>query len=113
MLLLQDTAKEEVLASVTVGVVTVVCENALLQDPSAVALQRISTSIVLEGGTVMDNVRDFPQAVCLIFGLMDALHFDYPKRMTNTFKFIQTVMLGLGNKNLPPKLLTLKNKLQV
>lgn len=113
MLLLQDTAKEEVLASVTVGVVTVVCENALLQDPSAVPLQRISTSIVLEGRTVMDNVRDFPQAVCLIFGLMYALHFDSPKRMTNTFKFIQTSCLDWENENLPPKLLTLKNKLQV
>lgn len=113
MLLLQDTAKEEVLASVTVGVLTVVSEDDQQQGPNAVHLQPISTAIVLEGSTVMDNVRDFPQAVCLIFGLMYALHFDYPKRMANTFRFIQTVMLGLGNKTLPPKLLTLKNKLQV
>lgn len=113
MLLLQDTAKEEVLASVTVGVVTIVCQDDQQQGLNAVHLQPISTAIVLEGSTVMDNVRDFPQAVCLIFGLMYALHFDYPKRMANTFRFIQTVMLGLGNKNLPPKLLTLKNKLQV
>ncbi len=111
MLLLQDTAKEEVLASVTVGVLTVVNEDAQQQGLNAVHLQPISTAIVLEGSTVMDNVRDFPQAVCLIFGLMYALHLDYPKCMANTLKFIQAVMLGLGNKTLPPKLLTLKNKL--
>lgn len=112
VLLLQDTAKEEVLTSVTVGLLTVVSEDAQQQGLNAVHLQPISTAIILEGSTVMDNVN-FPQAVCFIFGLMYALHFDYPKRMANTFRFIQTVMLGLGNKTLPPKLLTLRNKLQV
>ncbi|KAI3376442.1 hypothetical protein L3Q82_016900 [Scortum barcoo] len=106
-----DTAKEEALASVTVGVLTMVNEDPEQQGLNAVHLQPISTAIILEGSTVMDNVRDFPQAVCLIFGLMYALHLNYPKCMANTFKFIQAVMLGLGNKTLPSKLLTLKNKL--
>ncbi|CAL8248183.1 unnamed protein product [Merluccius merluccius] len=106
-----DTAKEEALASVTVGVLTVVNEDAQQQGLNAVHLQPISTAIILEGSTVMDNVRDFPQAVCLLFGLMYALHLDYPKCMVNTLRFIQAVMLGLGSKTLPPKLLSLKNKL--
>ncbi|KAK0136717.1 Sterile alpha motif domain-containing protein 3 [Merluccius polli] len=106
-----DTAKEEALASVTVGVLTVVNEDAQQQGLNAVHLQPISTAIILEGSTVMDNVRDFPQAVCLLFGLMYALHLDYPKCMANTLRFIQAVMLGLGSKTLPPKLLSLKNKL--
>ncbi|XP_034041248.1 uncharacterized protein LOC117523746 isoform X2 [Thalassophryne amazonica] len=106
-----DTTKEA-LASVTVGVL-IVMEDAQQQGPNAVHLQPISTAIILEGGTVMDNVRDFPQAVCLLFGFMYALHLAYPKSMENTFRFIQAVMLGLGNKTLPPKLITLQNKLMV
>ncbi|XP_028317374.1 uncharacterized protein LOC114472347 [Gouania willdenowi] len=106
-----DTTKEEVLASVTVGVLTVVSEDPQQQLLNAVHFQPISNAIIIEGGTVMDNIRDFPQAVCLIFGLIYALHLDYPKCMANTFTFIQAVMLGLGSKSLPPKLLGLKNKL--
>lgn len=107
---LQVAAKEEALASVTVGVLTVI-EDAQQQGPNAVHPQPISIAIILEGGIVMDNVRDFPQAVCLLFGFMYALHLNYPKCMENTFKFIQAVMLGLSNKTLPPKLITLQNKL--
>lgn len=74
----------------TVGVVTVVCRDAQQQGLNGVHLQLISTAIVLQGSTVMDNIRDFPQAVCLLFGLMYALHFDYPKktwqRHSNSFK---------------------------
>jgi len=98
---LQDTARDEALASVTVGVLTVLSEDgedSPQPGPSSMHLQPISHAIVLEGGIVMDNIRDLPQAVCLLFGLTYALHLDYPKCMANTLKFIQTVMLGLGNK---------------
>ncbi|KAI3368120.1 hypothetical protein L3Q82_007852 [Scortum barcoo] len=44
-----DTAKEEALASVTVGVLTVVNEDAEQQGLNAVHLQPISTAIILEG----------------------------------------------------------------
>lgn len=53
--------------SVTVGVLNV-SEDAQQQGPHAVHLQPI-TAIILEGATVMDSVRDFPQAVCLHSGL--------------------------------------------
>ncbi|XP_039620658.1 uncharacterized protein LOC120536401 [Polypterus senegalus] len=99
-----DTTKEEAMASLTVGVLTVLSED----GPSSLP---ISTAIVLEGGIAMDDIKNFPQAVCLLFGLTYALHLDYPKYMANTLKFIQMVMLGLQGKSLPPKLLTLKNSL--
>ncbi|XP_067436755.1 uncharacterized protein [Thunnus thynnus] len=98
-----ETTKDEAIDNVTVGVLTILSED----DPE----QPVSTAIVLEGGIVMDKIRDLPQAFCLIFGLTYALNLDYPKCVGNTFKFIQSVMLGLGNKALPPKLLTVKNML--
>lgn len=111
MLHLQDTAKKEALTSVTVGVLTVVNEDTQQQGLKAVHLQPISTAIILEGSTDMDNVGDFAQVVCLMFGFMYALHLDYPKSMANTLRFIQAVMIGLRSKTLPPKLISLKNKL--
>lgn len=95
--------KDEAIDNVTVGVLTILSED----DPE----QPVSTAIILEGGIVMDKIQDLPQAFCLIFGLTYALNLDYPKCVGNTFKFIQRIMLGLGNKALPPKLLTVKNML--
>ncbi|XP_058470214.1 uncharacterized protein LOC131444092 [Solea solea] len=108
-----DTTRDETLASITVGVLTVLSEDSPHSGPSSMDCQPISTAIVLEGGIVMDNVKDLPHAVCLMFGLTYALHLVYPKCMANTLRFIQAVMLGLGNKVLPPKLLSLKNSLLV
>ncbi|XP_048859457.1 uncharacterized protein LOC125726959 [Brienomyrus brachyistius] len=78
---------------------------------SLIRVRPVSTAIIIEGGIVMDDVRDLPLAVCLLFGLSYALHLDYPKNMKNTFNFIQQVMLDLGSKSLKPKLQTLKNQL--
>ena len=80
----------------------VVSEDSPHEGPSSMDLQPISTAIILEGGIVMDHIKNMPQAVCLLFGLTYALHLDYPKCMATTLNFIQTVMLGLGKKNLPP-----------
>lgn len=99
------------LECVIVGVLTVVSEDSLHEGPSSVDLQPIFTAIILEGIIVMDRIKNLPQAVSLLFRLTYALHLDYPQCMANTLNFIQIVMLGLGKKNLPPKLLTLKNSL--
>ena len=104
-------SESEALECFTVGVLTVVSEDSPHEGQSSVDLQPISNAIILEGDIVMDNIKNLPQAVCLLFGLAHALLLDYPKCMANTLNFIQTVMLGLGKKNLPPKLLTLKNSL--
>ncbi|XP_028439578.1 uncharacterized protein LOC114559221 [Perca flavescens] len=107
------TVTDGAIASVTVGVLTVLGEmdGEPLPGPSSLELQPRSHAIILEGSIVMDNIPDLPLAVCLLFGLTYALHLDYPKCMSNTLRFIQSAMLGLGSKTLPPKLLSLKNDL--
>lgn len=105
------TARDNALECISVGVLTVVSEDSPHEGPSSGDLQPISTAIILEGGIVMDLIKNLPQAVSLLFGLTYALHLDHTKCMANTLNFIQTVMLVLGKKNLPPKLLTLKNSL--
>lgn len=98
-----DTTRDEALECITVGVLTVVSEDSPHEGQSSVDLQPISTAIILEGGIVMDHIKNLPQAVCLLFGLTYILHLDYPKCMANTLNFIQTVMLGLGKKKTPIK----------
>lgn len=66
---LQETTRDEALAAVTVGALTVLSEHSPQQDPNSIQLQPISTAIVLEGSIVMDNIKDLYQAVCLLFGL--------------------------------------------
>ena len=61
----------------------------------------------------MQNLENLPQAFCLLFGLIYALHLDYPKYLKNTFTFVQQVMLDLGRSELTPKIQTLKNQLAV
>ncbi|XP_051965925.1 uncharacterized protein LOC127631713 [Xyrauchen texanus] len=95
-----DSDSNEAWAQVSVGLLTVISEDALL-SPNHLHLDPVSTAIILEGGIVMDNLENLPQALCLLFGLSYALHLDYPKPMKNTFGFIQRVMLGLGENKLP------------
>uniref|UniRef100_A0AAV2KAW2 LAGLIDADG homing endonuclease n=1 Tax=Knipowitschia caucasica TaxID=637954 RepID=A0AAV2KAW2_KNICA len=70
-------------------------------------------SIVLEGSVVMEELANLPQAFCVLFGQIYALHLDYPKCMKSTFHFIQQVMLNLGRVELKPKIQSLKNQLSV
>lgn len=69
--------------------------------------------IILEGNVVMDDLANLPQAFCVLFGLIYALHLDYPRYMKNTFCFVQQVMFNLGKSELPPKIQTLKNQFAV
>ncbi|CAB1414558.1 unnamed protein product [Pleuronectes platessa] len=48
-----DTARDEALECITVGVLTVVSEDSPHEGPSSVDLQPISTTIILEGGIVI------------------------------------------------------------
>lgn len=107
---IQDSDSDEAWARVSVGVLTVIGEDEPL-SPNCLHLDPVSTAIIVEGGIVMDDLQNLPQALCILFGLSYALHLDYPTAMKNTFGFIQRVMLGLGEKKLPPKLQTLKNLL--
>ncbi|KAG8010355.1 hypothetical protein GBF38_014637, partial [Nibea albiflora] len=96
---------------VPVGVVTVIPEESQQPGPNALHLEPSSIGIILEGNLVMDEIESHAQAICLIFGLIYALHLDYPQSLKNTFNFIQRVMLNLGVGNLRPKLQSLKNAL--
>ena len=85
------------------------CQDVPL-SPNHLRLDPVSTAIIVEGGIVMD-LQNLSQALCVLFGLLYALHLDYPKAMKNTFTFIQRMMLGLQGNKIPPKLQTFKNLL--
>ncbi|TDH03318.1 hypothetical protein EPR50_G00161850 [Perca flavescens] len=97
-----DSDSDEAWDQVSVVLLTVISEDVPI-SPNHLHLDPVSTAIILEGGIVMDNLQNLPQALCLLFGLSYALHLDYPKAMKNTFSFIQRVMLGLGENKLPPQ----------
>lgn len=86
-------------------------EDGQLPGPHALPLEPSSTAIILEGIIVMDDIESHAQAFCILFGLIYALHLDYPKPLKNTFDFIQRVMLNIGFGHLRPKLQSLKNAL--
>ncbi|KAF3851462.1 hypothetical protein F7725_013234 [Dissostichus mawsoni] len=87
-----------------VAIVSVVTEG----TPS----QSGSTAILVEGDFVISNIPRMADSFALLFGLMYVLHLDYPKKLINTFIFIQKVLMGLdGGKPLKPCLLNLKNDL--
>ncbi|KAM9817836.1 sterile alpha motif domain-containing protein 3-like [Syngnathus typhle] len=98
-------------SQVPVAIMTVVPEGEPLDllDPHPAT---VTHCIILEGTVAMDTAGGLSDAFCLTFGLMYALHLDYPKKMRNTFEFVQRVMLNLGVGNLRPKIQTLKNALQ-
>uniref|UniRef100_A0A3P8SLL5 PB1 domain-containing protein n=1 Tax=Amphiprion percula TaxID=161767 RepID=A0A3P8SLL5_AMPPE len=47
----------------------------------------------------------------MLFALIYALHLSYPKELSNTFDFIQKVLMGLEDGKLRPRVLSLKNDL--
>ncbi|KAL2095546.1 hypothetical protein ACEWY4_007694 [Coilia grayii] len=105
-----DSDAGEDFAQVPVGILTVIPED----DPNPAAslhLKPASIAVILEGNIVLDDLSTYPEAFCLLFGLMYALHLDYPKSMKYTFEFIQKILLNLGQNKLTPKLQTLKNAL--
>ncbi|XP_035990328.1 uncharacterized protein LOC118562181 [Fundulus heteroclitus] len=72
----------------------------------------ISTAIVVEDEFVMRDITTFADAYVLLFGLVYALHLDYPKKLVGTFTFIQKLLMGLDDgAPLKPSLLSLKNDL--
>ncbi|XP_077950741.1 uncharacterized protein LOC120832503 [Gasterosteus aculeatus] len=92
-----------------IGILLIEREGAVLT--SSQHLRPASLEIIIEGEVVMDSIQDLPKAMCLVFGLMYALHLNYPKTMKLTFQFIQQVLLLLVHTDLKPKLQTLKNQL--
>ena len=98
-LLCYDVNENGLYSQTAMGILCMDEENSTQLNPSKVG-------IILEGSVVMDNLANLPQAFCLLFGLIYALHLDNPKYMKNTFIFVQQVMLDLGRSELTPKIHT-------
>ena len=82
------------------------------RSTSLVHFSPASAAIVVEDELVMMDITTFAEAHVLLFGLVYALHLDYPKKLVNTFTFIQKVLMGLDDgAPLKPSLLCLKNDL--
>ncbi|XP_077950088.1 uncharacterized protein LOC120822412 [Gasterosteus aculeatus] len=92
-----------------IGILLIERKGAVLT--SSQHLSPASLKNIIEGEVVMDSIQDLPKAMCIVFGLMYALHLNYPKTMKLTFQFIQQVLLLLVHTDLKPKLQTLKNQL--
>ncbi|XDV22201.1 hypothetical protein PO909_027150 [Leuciscus waleckii] len=89
-----------------VALITTITEETA--DP--VHFSPTSISIVVEDDVVMSDIPNLADAFVLLLGLMYALHLDYPKKLINTFTFIQKIIMGLDDgKPLKPCLLSLKN----
>ncbi|KAK0137890.1 Sterile alpha motif domain-containing protein 3 [Merluccius polli] len=67
-------------------------------------------AIVLEENVVIHNIRNFPNAFALFFGLLYALNFQYPKELKYTCEVIQKVFLSLGD-DCSARVQSFKNKL--
>lgn len=84
-------------------------------DPDStgsISFSPVNISIVIEDEVVMSELPRLADAFMMLFGLIYALHLDYPKKPTHTFTFIQKMLLCLDdNKPLKPCLLSLKNDL--
>ena len=95
---------------VPVGIV-IVEDGTTLKPLNSLHSSPSSIGIVIEGKLVMDNLHDLPEAMCLLFGLIYALHLSYPKSLRYTFDFIQRILLSLGQKDLQPETQSLANQL--
>uniref|UniRef100_A0A8C5DSS2 Uncharacterized protein n=1 Tax=Gouania willdenowi TaxID=441366 RepID=A0A8C5DSS2_GOUWI len=87
---------------VSVGIL-LVTDDGLTTDED-LHLSPLSSSLIVEGGIILDDMKSLPQALLLVFGLIYSLNLEYFKLMKNTLNFIQMVILGLGGNKLPPKL---------
>ncbi|CAB1439398.1 unnamed protein product [Pleuronectes platessa] len=94
------TCKDELEA--TVALVAVVDEA---EVPAGVPFETHHVSIVLEDQVVMSH-RSWTDSLVILFGLIYALHLNYPEKLSGFFEFIQVVLLNLddGRRQLKAKL---------
>lgn len=79
-----------------------------------ITFKPVKVAIVMEGGIIIDDVPSFPCAFVKLYGLTYALHLDYPKKLNNTFMFIQKLIMGLDHgKPLKPCFFRLTNDLSI
>lgn len=71
-------------------------------------------TVILEDQVVVSH-KYWAEALVLLFGLIYALHLEYPLKLKCFFEFIQIVLLNLndGMQQIRPKLQSLKNELEL
>ncbi|MEQ2235028.1 hypothetical protein ILYODFUR_037442, partial [Ilyodon furcidens] len=104
-----DSDDDDSFRNIDIGILLVEPEGVV--PSSSLHLSPASLKIIIEGEVVMDNIQDLPKAMCVLFGLSNTMHLNYPRSMKLTFQFIQQVLLELGHSEIKPKLQTLKNQL--
>lgn len=111
MLSVSKDATDELVAETAVGLLMSPADGA--HQPPSCSHQPPSSgvAIILEGSILMADIETLPQAFYILFGLVYALHLDYPRYMRNTFNFVQHVLLNIGKEKLNAKVQTLKNQL--
>ncbi|KAF7640730.1 hypothetical protein LDENG_00019710, partial [Lucifuga dentata] len=79
------------IANTAVALLTTVSEN----TTGPIDFSPASIAIVVEDDIVVSDLHEMADAFVLLFGLMYALHLDYPKKLIHTFTFTQTVIMGI------------------
>lgn len=96
-----STADTEILSSAELWPVTVACEDAQRRGLNAVHPEPISTAIVFEGSTVMDNIRDFSNTICLLFDVCPLLWL--PETHERHLQIYSNSHAWIGKQNSPSK----------
>ncbi|XP_041825356.1 uncharacterized protein LOC121629698 isoform X2 [Melanotaenia boesemani] len=100
-----DVEAEREMQKVVLGIYAVKREGAEQADPYA------DVGILVEGCTVLQDLREVANGCAVLFGLIYCLNLSYPKDLRYTFEFLQKVVMGLDGKKLSNKVQVLKNKL--
>lgn len=99
-----DGAAKE-LETVDLAIYAVQCEGAEPGDSLA------DVGVVIEGCTVIEDLRHVANGCAILFGLIYCLNLNYPKDLRYTFEFLQKVVMELDGGKLSNKVQILKNKL--
>ena len=68
-------------------------------------------AVVLEEEVVVDGLPDIPSAFAVLFGLIYALHLEYPPGWKFFFEAMQKVFLALDAEKCSARVETLRTKL--
>ncbi|KAK7929163.1 hypothetical protein WMY93_005558 [Mugilogobius chulae] len=57
-------------------------------------------SVIVEGNIFMSEITSIPDAFLLLFGLIYVFNIEYPKKLVNTFTFIQKILVCLDDNTI-------------
>ena len=71
----------------------------------------LQAAVVLEDEVVVDGLPDVPTAFAVLFGLLYALHIEYPPGWKYLFEAVQKMFLSLDAEKCSARVETLRTKL--